>query len=98
MSVGRTLIPLLSRRRQLTQDKLLDEPIDHVGCNIDAEGPKDQSRATVLLRIISFGDGTRGQVSSQAGKVWVAAPVNPLGGEWGESAWMVRDLFVPVPW
>src|SRR6202000_27664 len=81
MSVGRTLIPLLSRRRQLTQDKLLDEPIDHVGCNIDAKGPKAQSRATVLLRIIVCGDGTRGQVSSQAGIVRLPAPVIALADE-----------------
>ena len=70
--VQRNLIPILSGRRELTQNKRLDDPIDHVGCNIDAKGPKDQSRATVLLRIIGFGDGSRGrmcQVSQRPGSI-----------------------------
>ena len=77
----RTLIPILRGRRKPTQNKLLDEPIGHVGGDIDAKGPKDQSRATVLLRIIGFGDGSRSQVSTQAGIVRLLAPVIALADE-----------------
>jgi len=76
-----SLIPILRGRRKPTQNKRLDERIGHVGGDIDAKGPEDQSRATVLLWIIGFGDGTRGQIPSQAGIVRLPAPVIALADE-----------------
>ncbi len=60
------LRPFFGCGSELAQDKLLDEAVGHVGGNVSSESRKHQPHAAIRIRIISIGDGTRGQIPPQA--------------------------------